>query len=736
MIRGRPDALTVSVIIGTLMLATFTAEGVAGAENVGRSLEDLFGGGTVEPDVAWRPDHDTVVWVDHVDPGMPTLVELDPATGDQKVLLNPAVIAELWADRAGEPPTLGDPLWRPDGSSVVLRNPAGLVLVELDDGDVTVITDRGGDERHITFAPDGRRMAWVRDNDLYVSDLKTNRELRLTDDGSDTVFNGIFDWVYAEELASRDGRAYAWADDGSALVWLRLDDGAVPVHHLLDAMTLHTTVIEQRVPQPGDPSPVPSLHVVRFDRNGETVLPFSLGFDAPTPYVPRFGFAPDGDLWYQRMDRAQHCLELVRVDLETAEATIAVDESDPDWVEPADGVRFLDDGSLLWPSRREGSLHLVRVLSDGTSLDLTPGPGDVTELIGLNTDQRALWYQAARPRARDRGIFRTSLDEEGPSERVVGGTGGTHEGLLSPSGRMLLIRSSSVDSPPRWWVANGLGDRLTAIPLESTAPAPPQVEHRWLDLKADDGLELEALLMLPSDFDPACRYPVVIYTYGGPHAQVTRDVWPRTSGLFNRYLASRGFIVFALDNRGSAARGHDFEVAAAMRLGASQLPDQLAGVRWLVDQPWVDSDRIAIWGWSYGGYMTCYALTHAPGVFAAGAAVAPVTDWRLYDSIYTERYMGMPDDNPDGYAAASVLDAVGALSDPLLVIHGTSDDNVHVQHTLQLADRAWRSNVRFGLMLMPGLGHGLRAEGAHETVFAAIAEYFETHLARTRVTAD
>jgi dipeptidyl-peptidase-4 len=230
-------------------------------------------------------------------------------------------------------------------------------------------------------------------------------------------------------------------------------------------------------------------------------------------------------------------------------------------------------------------------------------------------------------------------------------------------------------------------------------------------------------------FDPARRYPVVVYTYGGPNAQVVLDARPSTSGRFNHWLATRGFVVFALDNRGSSARGRAFEGAVDRALGSSQLPDQLAGVRWLGEQPWVDPDRIGIWGWSYGGYMTIYALTHAPESFAAGVAVAPVTDWRLYDSIYTERYMGTPDENPEGYAMGSVLGSVANLVDPLLVIHGTGDDNVHVQHTLQLADRAWRAGVRFDLMLFPNLTHGIHAPGSHLQVFGAIADYFERHLA-------
>jgi dipeptidyl-peptidase-4 len=264
--------------------------------------------------------------------------------------------------------------------------------------------------------------------------------------------------------------------------------------------------------------------------------------------------------------------------------------------------------------------------------------------------------------------------------------------------------------------------------MEHAMPGIELADHRFVEIPTDDGLTLRAVVLTPPEFDPSRRHPVVVYTYGGPHAQVVRDRWPTTSWLFNHALTAAGFVVFAVDNRGSAARGRAFETAADGSLGSSQLPDQLAGVDWLRSQRWVDPRRIGIWGWSYGGYLTSYALVHAPGVFAAGVAVAPVTDWRLYDSIYTERYMSTPDVNAEGYDTASVLESVGALADPLLVIHGTGDDNVHVQHTLQLADRAWRSGVRFDLMLLPNLGHGLDDDASRRQVFGAVADFFIKHL--------
>ncbi len=692
------------------------------------------------PRARWRPKHETIVYSRPLEktsaktgsekkPPVFEIVEMDPADGRLRVLVRPDDV-RIPAEKGGTRSLgLRSFTFAPDGNRLLLTDGGDLYLFTLEGRKLEKLATRAGSEELATFSPDGRRLAYVRDHDLYVYDLAAGRETRLTSDGSPKVFNGILDWVYEEELAHRTARAFEWSADGRSIAWLRLDDGPIPPFTIVDYLHTHSRAKTQYYPKAGDPSPVPSLHVVRLDAHDAVASRRVVTFADPIPYVPRFGFLPgDRGLWYQVLNRAEDRLTLMRLDFATGAASPLLVETDPYWIEPVDMLHFFPGGDLLWASRRSGFMHLELHAAGGAVRDLTPGSWDVTALIGVDEKTGTVWFQAARPNPRERRLFTVDI-ASGPVRELTTGAG-TSSGELSPSRKHLLVVTSSVTRPPHVELYAARGKHLRTVFANETKEldAVRLGSVRFLTVPADDGTPLEAELITPPDFDPARRYPVVISVYGGPGAQVVRDAWGRSGELFHLWLAQEGFLVFSLDNRGSIARGREFEGFIKHRLGSSQLPDQLAGVRWLKKQPYVDPHRIGIWGWSYGGYFTTYALTHAPGVFAAGVAVAPVTDWKLYDSIYTERYMGRPADNPKGYEAGSVLAKVADLKDPLLIIHGTGDDNVHFQNTLQFAEKAWRAGKSFDLKLFPNLRHGIRAKGSHLQVFSAIGRFFEEHL--------
>ena len=734
------------VSIVTILFLAATAVAGTPAEHGGTTppkrltIERIFGdpahplGGRIERRV-WRPGHESWLVIRKEGEGkkaVERLVEVDAATGAEKVLLTPENLTVAGTGDAEKAPRhlhLRGFIADPDGEHVLLRDGDGLWLASLDDGSLHRIDANAKGARVLHFSPDGQRLAFVRSYDLYVLDVATGKEARLTNDGSDTVHNGFLDWIYWEELSARDPDAHVWSPDGHTIAWLRLDDSPITPFPIVDDLTTHATVREQRYPKAGDPSPLPSLHVARLDDELQVVKSWTVTFTNPTPYVPRFGFTPDGEaLWYQVLDRPENHLRLMRMDLATGAAAPLLTETDPYWVEPVDMLHFFDDGSFLWASRSSGFMHLVLHGADGSIRDLTPGKWVVTGLVGVDDHAGIVYYQAARPTPRQRRIYAVGL--AGGATRELTSEPGTHSAELSPSHGFLLVRSSAVGRPPHLELYSAAGRHLRTVDAnrDPELAAVPLGKTRFLTIASRDGLKLDAAVLTPPGFDPAREYPAVVYVYGGPHAQVVRNGWGRSTYLFHQWLAEHGFVVFSVDNRGAAAHGREFEGAADHRLGSSQLPDLLDGVAWLKKQPWIDGSRVGIWGWSYGGYFTTFALTHAPGVFAAGVAVAPVTDWRLYDSTYTERYMGTPEENPEGYKAGSVLEAIDGLRDPLLIIHGTGDDNVHFQNTLQLADRAWKAGKRFDLKLFPNLKHGIHAKGSHVQVFDAIGRFFLEHL--------
>ncbi len=756
--RSQKTLSSLSRIFGVLLTIAATATLPTSASPLPRtarhkpaaklSLQRIFGNpmhpldGRV-PWGSWRPGREAVVFTEPVLPAAGTkkkvakpappafeIVQIDAATGARTILLRSQDVNIKGPDGKTHHPMLARAIFAPDGNHVLIPDGGDLYLDDLSTKKLTKLATGPGAEEIPKFSPDGSKLAYVRNNDVYVYDLASNTEIRLTSDGSPKVHNGILDWVYEEELASRTAHAFVWSKDGRRIAWLRLDDSPIPPFTIVDYLHVHSKVKTQYYPKAGDPSPIPSLHIAQLGPHGQVVSRRSVTFADPIPYVPRFGFLPkDTGFWYQVLNRAENRLTLMKLDFATGAASPLLTETDPYWLEPVDMLHFFPDGRFLWASRRSGWMHLeIHTPATNTVRDLTPGAWDVTSLLGVDDATGRIWFQAARPTPMERRLY--LVNANGGPVKGLTPTPGTHSGKLSPAKQHLLVVSSTVTRTPHVELFSADGTHLRTLfanhPKELAAIKLGHI--RFLQVKADDGTKLNAEIITPPDFNPRHRYPVIVYVYGGPDAQVVRNGWGRSMELFHLWLAQEGFIVFSLDNRGSANRSRDFEGFIKHRLGSSQLPDQLAGVRWLRRQRYVDPHRIGIWGWSYGGYFTTYALTHAPGVFAAGVAVAPVTDWKLYDSIYTERYMGKPSENPKGYEAGSVLAKVAGLKDPLLIIHGTGDDNVHFQNTLQFANAAWRAGKTFSLKLFPNLKHGLRARGSYLQVFSAIGNFFEAHL--------
>ncbi len=663
----------------------------------------------------WLPDGQHVIyWTSKGDENV--LWRHAVTTGETKQLADwTVVIDRLTAQRPEwKKPSPGDvnssasgrttPVLSPDGSALVGGHAGDLYLFELATGEARFLTGDAEQEIFPAFSPDGSKIGFARSGDVFWLDLASGVVHRVTDRGDKSFLsNGVADWVYQEELDVE--RSYWWSPDGAKIAFLQFDEtpvGIVPITG--DAMP-YPELEQQWYPKAGTANPVVKLGVIGLD-GGE---PRWIDTGKGDFYLPRAGWTPTGEVWVQKLNRDQNVLDLMVADPATGGSRTLVTETDTAWINVRDDLVFLDDGRFLWTSERDGWRHLYLYDSDGTlERRLTSGEWQVEKFYGVDGAQTTAFFQGNLADHRQLHLYRVALDG-GEVAPIGNQPRGTHSGSLSPDGGLLVDQWSTRDTPPRadLVAANGevvrrlwqSGDELAGwdlLPLEEGS------------VTADDGTELYSLLMRPRDFDPAKRYPVVLYVYGGPHSQLTKDSWSGSVHNTYRLFAEMGIATFLVDNRGTWGRGHAFETIVHRRLGEYEVADNLDAARWLGSQPWVDPDRIAVYGGSYGGYMTLLLMLKAPDVFRAGIAYAPVTDWRLYDTIYTERYMDTPQDNPEGYKESAPLAYADNLSGALLLAHGTMDNNVHLQNSLQLIGKLAAADKSFELMIYPRTRHGIR----------------------------
>jgi dipeptidyl-peptidase-4 len=707
--------------------------------------------GVLPTRLAWHPDGKRLTWLRRAGEAT-TLEALDLKTGRTAVLLDGAKVTLPPAPAKGDakpsgprPLPLAAATWLPDGHTLLVPAAGDLHTVDVRTGAVRALVQTSEPEEFPEASPDGSKVAFVRGSDLWLVEVATGRQVQLTKGGSETLLNGRLDWVYEEELASRSGRAFEWSPDSRAIAYLQLDQSRVPTFPIVDFLPVRNEVRWQRYPKAGAPNAVVRVGVVGLGPDGAPGKERLVSFTPDDVYVmPQITFTPDSrSVVFQHMNRAQNELELrflpVPPDRDAAlgEPRTVLVERSKTFVNHFGTPRFFDGGRrLLWISERDGFAHVYSCDLAGACRQVTRGPWIVDAAVTfagpsapVTLDDRTgfLYFTATEKDPRERHLYRTRLDGTGFSRLTK--EDGTHRTLVSPDGRFYADTWSDVGNPPRMWVESQDGRKRHAI--EENAQAPllgfERGTHEWTELRAKDGTTLYGSLLKPASFDPAKRYPVVVSVYGGPEAQVVTNSWNHHSP-FHHLLASHGFLVWQLDNRGAAGRGQAFEEAVFHDLGRLELEDQLRGVEHLKSLPYVDPARIGITGWSYGGYLTLYAVTHAPKAFAAAVAGAPVTDWKHYDSIYTERYMGTPESNPKGYETSSPLARAKDLEAKLLIIHGTSDDNVHVANTIAFAAALVKAGRPYDLDLHARQMHGFAAREDRVARDAAILGHFEKAL--------
>ena len=563
-------------------------------------------------------------------------------------------------------------------------------------------------ETEVSFSPDGRLVAFVRGGDLLVADVERGRERALTTDGGGRIRNGRLDWVYQEEIYGRGNfRGYWWSPDSSRIAYLRLDDRAVPTFPVLDHIPYRPEVEHWEYPKAGDANPVARLGVVPA-AGGPTTWAEMAGYRPSDPLVVDVDWTPDGSrVAFQVQDREQTWLDLLLADPDGGSVEKVLRETTPAWVNANGPPVWLADGTFLWLSERSGWKHLYHVDRSGmVKRAVTGGAWEVRRVHGVDERNGVVFFSGTERSPIGLDVYRVNLD--GSGLRRLSDAPGTHTAAFNPGLTHYIDRWSDVSTPPQVRVhaaADGSVARVAAANearalggFDLPAPEFVQVANRG-------GFEMEALLIKPPGFDPSRRYPVYQHVYGGPHVQRVRNAWSRET-LWWQLLAQRGLVVWVLDNSTASGKGAVSTWPVYRRFGELELRDQEDGLDWLVGQGYVDPERIGIEGWSYGGFLVSYALTHSRR-WSMGIAGGSVTDWRDYDTIYTERYMRMPQRNPDGYRNASPRFDAADLHGALLLVHGSMDENVHMQNTLQFALALQQAGKPFDMMIYPRSRHRL-----------------------------
>lgn len=647
---------------------------------------------------------------------VPRLQKVSAATGEAVAFFDAAkmqaafaALPGISADNARQLANRGNYNMNPAETAVLINWSNDLFYYEFGSDRAIRLTSTPEEEVGEGFSPDGRMVTFVRDNNLYVEDVSMQRRERaLTTDGSAKILNGRLDWVYQEELYGRGNfGAYWWSPDSTTIAFLRFDETPVPEFTVVDHIPLYQKLEVTPYPKAGAPNPIVKLGIVNAV-GGSIRWVDTFKYQPEDLLISRVAWTPDNKkVVYQAQNREQTFLDLNYADARDGKSHNIIRETSKAWVAVNENPIWLKDGSFIWASERNGWEHLYQYSADGKLLrQITDGKWEVRSIEGVDEENGFIYFTATEHSHIAPNSYRIKLDGTGMQRLTM--SEGSHRVDLSPANNYFIDLWSDVNTPSQTRLYDSSG-KLVRVIAENEVDALKQYKLGAVDLlqvKTRDGFVMEAMMIKPPDFDPRKKYPVMSFTYSGPHAPQVRNAWGATTYMWHQLLAQKGYIVWVCDNRTASGKGLESTWPVYKNFGELELRDLEDGLTWLKSQAYVDGSRIGMWGWSYGGFMTSYALTHSKS-FKMGIAGGTVADWRDYDSIYTERYMGTPQNNPEGYKKSSPVNAAKDLHGKLLLIHGTIDDNVHMQNTIQFIYELQKGGKQFELMLYPKSRHGV-----------------------------
>jgi dipeptidyl-peptidase-4 len=673
------------------------------------------------------------------------IVRYETASGKREVLVSSA---KLTPAGVSKPLTVDDYAWSKDGKRLLVFTNTRKVWRRNTRGDYWVLDQESGTLRKLggaaptstlmfaKFSPDGSRVAYVRENNIYVEDLTTRDIRQITSRSSEAVINGTSDWVYEEEFNVRDG--FRWSPDGRSIAYWQFDTSGVQEFSLVNYTdSLYPVLTRFPYPKVGTTNSAARIGVV--SASGGDTRWMDVPGDSRDNYIARMEWAGNSNqLVLEQLNRLQNTNDLLLANAQTGQVRRVFRDRDDSWVDVVEDIRSTDDGQqFLWLSERDGWRHAYAIArADGSARLVTQEPADVIDLLGADQKGEWVYYIASPNNPTERYLYRARLDGSGTAERLTpASAAGTHDYSISPDGQWALHTFSTFDQPPVTELVKLPGHAVVRV-LEQNADlrskAAPLIEPvEFFHVDSGDGATLDGWMIKPHGFDASKKYPVLVYVYGEPADVTVTNVWHGERSLFHRAFANDGYIVISIDNRGTPApKGREWRKIIYGSVGVLSSQEQAAALRnLLATRPYLDSDRVAVWGWSGGGSNTLNLMFRSPGLYKVGVAVAPVPDQRYYDTIYQERYMGLPKQNPEGYRSGSPINFAEGLRGKLLLVHGSGDDNCHMQGSQLLINRLIGLGKPFDFMEYPNRTHAIsEGDGTSFHIYSLIARYVEEHV--------
>ena len=597
-------------------------------------------------------------------------------------------------------------------------------ILDIGQRSLAKVGDKNDMLRNVKISPDNRWLSYIReDNNLYAYNIKRKREKKLTRTGSETILNGHYGWVYEEELSGFDG--YRWSPDSKYIAYVEEDQSQVGRFTMIDELQLYPDVQEVFYPKAGSTNPKIRIAVINVQGGGKKFIKIDSEADV---YYPWFEWYDSQVLWIMRLERLQKKWQMIYADVVSSKTIEGITETDKNgWVELHETSKILKNGLFIHISERDGYQHIYLERPNGRfTVPVTSGQWEVKEIVHVDEKRELIYFTSNKRSVLENHLYRVRFD--GTGMKILTPESGVHRVSMHPNGKNFIDSYSSIDQPPVIKYRNSDGSLVRVLgetdlsKFDLNEISKPSIVRFVAD---DNKTVLNGIVTLPQDYKKGKKYPLLVYGYGMPGTQIVYNRW---QAGFQQFLAKEGYVVFSMDSRGMSGRGRDFKNLSYGDMANYLAKDQATGVRWLIDQGYVNEDKIGAWGWSGGGYFTCLMLTKNSDLFSVGVGVAPVTDFRLYDTAYTERYMGLPQDNQSGYDSTSTMSYVDRLRGKLLLMHGTNDDNVHSQNTTKFVEACIRADKPIDVMYYPTRNHGIYGHNATKHVYKKLFEYFRLHL--------